>query len=44
MLQFVYKEKMYVIGRIDQVTAHLRELSSRFKTVREYLESLTKDL
>lgn len=44
MMQFVYKDKMFILGTIGQVTAHLKELTNRFKTVKEYLEYLTKDL
>lgn len=44
MLQFAYKNKLYLTGRIDRVTEYLRELSGKYKTVKEYLEYRTKGL
>ena len=44
MLQFAYKNKLYLTGRIDQVTKYLKELSGRYRTVKEYLEYRTKGL
>lgn len=44
MLQFAYKNKLYISGRIDNVTQYLRELSMRYSTVREYLQCRTKGL
>ncbi|MPN51403.1 hypothetical protein SDC9_199048 [bioreactor metagenome] len=44
MMQFVYRNKLYLMGRIGTVASHLRELSSQYKTVKEYLESKTRYL
>jgi hypothetical protein len=44
MMQFVYRDKIYIMGKIDQVTAHLKELSKQFKTVKEYLDIQTREL
>jgi hypothetical protein len=44
MLQFAYKNKLYITGRIDRVTEYLKELSTRYRTVKEYLEYRTKGL
>ena len=44
MVQLDYKNKTYIIGRIDQVIIHLKELERRFKTVREYLDHQTREL
>lgn len=44
MLQLDYKNKTYIIGRIDQVILRLKEIERRFKTIREYLDYQTKEL
>ena len=44
MLQLDYKNKTYIIGKIDQVIIRLKEIEGRFKTIREYLDYQTKEL
>ena len=44
MLQLDYKNKTYIIGKIDQVMIRLKEIEERFKTVREYLDYQTREL
>lgn len=44
MLQYAYKNKLYLSGRIDHVTLYLRELAGHYRTVREYLEYRTRGL
>lgn len=44
MLQLDYKNKTYIIGKIDQVMLRLKEIEERFKTVREYLDYQTREL
>jgi hypothetical protein len=42
--QFALRDKFYIMGRISDVTKYLKSLSSRYRTVKEYLEELTKDM
>ncbi len=44
MLQLDYKNKTYLIGKIDQVIRRLKEMEGRFKTIREYLDYQTREL
>ena len=44
ILQFAFKDKIYVAGKANQVIAYLRTLANRYGTVREYLEQQTEGL
>lgn len=38
MKQFVYKNKFYICGKANDVTAWLKELAKQFSTVKELLD------
>ena len=42
MIQLVYKNKLYICGKLPDVIAQLKEISPQFKTVKEFLEFKTK--
>jgi hypothetical protein len=44
LLQFAYKNKLYLTGRMDQVTLYLKELALQYRTLKEYLEFRTREL
>lgn len=44
MLQLDYRNKIYIIGKIDQVIIRLKEIERHFKTIKEYLDFQTRDL
>ena len=44
MVQLDYKNKTYLIGKIDQVISRLKEIGMKYKTLREYLDYQTREL
>jgi hypothetical protein len=44
MIQLVYEKKFYIAGKILDVVSCIRELASKYKTVREFLEQKASEL
>ncbi|MCX7708824.1 MAG: hypothetical protein N2484_03125 [Clostridia bacterium] len=44
MKQLIFKDKIYIWGKMPEVLAQLSELSRSYKTVKELLDSKTKYL
>lgn len=44
MQQLVYKDRFFILGSFDKIISQLKALSNEYKTVKELLDSKTKEL
>jgi hypothetical protein len=44
MIQLLYGNKLYLYGKADEITKHLKELAVQFKTVKDLLDFHKKKL
>ena len=44
MVQYVFKNKVYIIGKPDEILTQLKILQSSFTTLKEFLESKASDI
>lgn len=44
MYQLVFKNRLYIRGKLPEVIMHLKELSLRYKTVKQLLDDKAKPM
>ncbi|WP_183108672.1 hypothetical protein [Thermohalobacter berrensis] len=43
MLKVIYKKRLYLFGKIDEILAHLNEMTNKYSTIKEVIDSVEVD-